>query len=142
MEERSSQKFTSILVALTSGSFLLTATALHILVAVCKYYTEATVVTLGTFLASHILIDMWLLLYYFHQNLWVQIKFTCLLPMCCHILSTFLSSVMAYIEKDYTVLVITQCVFAWLSLFVVFFTIVFGLNHVLPYSSDSEPVQV
>jgi len=142
MEERSNHKFTSCILVLTSGSFLFATTSLHILVAVIKYYTDATIVTLGTFLATYILIAMWLLLYYFQQRFWAQVKLVCLLPMCCHILSTFLASVMAHIEKDYTTLVIIQCVFSWLSPFSVFFTVVLGLNHVLPYLSNSEPVQV
>lgn len=142
MEERSTHKFTSCIVALTSASFLFVTTSLHILVAVSKYYADATVVTLGTFLASYILIAMWLVLYYFQQNCWSQVKFACLVPMCVHILSTFLASVMAYIEKDYAILVTIQCVCSWLSLFLLFFTIAFGLNHVLPYLSSSEPVQV
>lgn len=142
MEESSSQKHTSIVGVSVSGSFVLATTSLHIVVAVYKHYTEATVVTLGTFLASYIIIIAWLLLYYCQKSFWAQVKFACLIPMCSHILSTFLASVMAYIEKDYPVLLLVQCVMSWISLFVVFFTIVFGLNHVLPYSSDSEPVRV
>jgi len=142
MEERSSQKYTSIICGTASGSVVISTTLLHIIVAVYKHYTEATVVTLGTFLAAHMIVAMWLLLYYFQQSFWARVKFVCLVPMCCHILSTFLASVMAYIEHDYEILVLVLGVFSWISLFVVFFTITFGLNHILPYSSNSEPIIV
>ena len=140
MEERSSQKFTNIICATATASFLLATTLLHVIVVVYKHYSEATVVTLGTFLAAYIIVAMWLLLYYYQKNFWLHVKFICLIPICSHILSTFLASVIAYIEYEYEILVIPLCVLSWISLFVVFFAIAFALNQLLPFASDNEPI--
>lgn len=140
MEESSSRLTKSIVCISITAFFVFATAALHIAVAVEKQFAEAAVVTLGTFLSTYLLLGMWLIMYYFQKTLWVQLKFICLLAICSHILSTFLASVMANIEHKHIVLLLVLCVMSWISLFVLFFTVAFGLNHALPYTSESEPI--
>lgn len=140
MAESSSRLTKSIVCFSSTGFFVFATAALHIVVAVQKQFAEAAVVTLGTFLSTYLLLGMWLIMYYFQKTLWVQFKFICLVGICSHILSTFLASVMANIEHKHIVSMLMLCVMSWISLFVLFFTVAFGLNHALPHISESEPI--